>query len=224
MKPWLFAIMIGAAATPAAAQSVDDGFCRNGSFPKAQATFGFATVTGSGRLHFLEDMDGCPNAERRCRGSSYVVPGDRVVTGRSQGNYVCAYFPSRGGGTAGWVERVRLRSLRTDPAPPLSAWAGTWSDEGGNPTIRITARRGRLQGSGTAYWPGPPGSTDWPAGGVHQGAFEGELVRRGNRARHADDGCEIDFVLLGDMLLAGDNNSCGGMNVSFTGVYRRRGR
>ena len=28
-------------------------------------------------------------------------------------------------------------------------------------------------------------------------------------------------TLLGDLLIAGDNRQCGGMNVSFSAVYRR---
>ncbi len=34
--------------------------------------------------------------------------------------------------------------------------------------------------------------------------------------------CRVTLTLLPPFLLAGDNMNCGGMNVSFTGVYRKR--
>ena len=36
-----------------------------------------------------------------------------------------------------------------------------------------------------------------------------------------DDACTVTLRLLGPYLVASDNGGCGGMNVHFTGVYRR---
>ena len=38
--------------------------------------------------------------------------------------------------------------------------------------------------------------------------------------RSADD-CKVSLILLPPYLLARDNRQCGGMNISFKGVYRR---
>src|SRR5262245_24968990 len=80
------------AANSARAQD-DDGFCRNGMFGEENRDFGVAVVGGKERLHFLEDMNGCPNETASCRMRSYVIAGDRLVTGREKGDYVCAYYP-----------------------------------------------------------------------------------------------------------------------------------
>jgi hypothetical protein len=36
--------------------------------------------------------------------------------------------------------------------------------------------------------------------------------------------CEVDVALAGSFLVVADNHGCGGHNVSFTGIYTRRGR
>ncbi len=216
----LFLLAISVAAPPSAA--VDLGDCRNGGFPSENPDFGLAVVTGAGSAYLLYDMEGCPNPSPQCKKASegYVVPRDRVITGRTKGDYICAYFPSRGGGSAGWVEKSRLRSLAIDSEPPYSSWLGRWSVEG-NPTVRITSSHGELQISGEAYWPGLEPQKDWPSGWPHSGDIDGRLTLFSNRARYDDNFCRVDFALVGDMLIAADNDMCGGMNVHFDGVYCR---
>ena len=38
----------------------------------------------------------------------------------------------------------------------------------------------------------------------------------------ADDICKMTLRLVGEYLIADDNGECGGMNVTFDGVYRRK--
>lgn len=206
------------AATPALAQ--DDAWCRNGLFP-AEPPFGVADVTGKGRLWFHDDADGCPDkGEGACRARAYVLPGDALVIGRARGQYTCAFYPSRGGGTAGWVETVRLRPRDIEPEPSAAAWSGTWTSAG-NPVVVLREDDGILMARGEAWWPGPAPTRDYPT--VHVGTIDGPLHVTGNRAAYADeDLCEIAFTLLGDWLVSADNNSCGGANVSFSGVLRRK--
>ena len=207
---------------PAFAATPSEGWCRNGDFTATNPNFGLAVVNRKVRAHVLKDENGCPNAKRRCRASYHLNPGERVVTGRSAGNYVCAYFPrADGGGSAGWLDWSSLRSLRVDAAPAASSWFGRWSD-GGNPTLRITGQRGVLGITGEAFWPGPDPTEDWPA--PRSGTIGGNLIRRDNQAQYKVDECRIDLTLLGDLLVAGDNGRCGGTNVSFNGVYRRQSR
>jgi hypothetical protein len=219
----LFILALTVAAPASAA--VDDGTCRNGGFPSENGDFGLAVIKGVGRTYLLYDMQGCPNASAQCKkaGEGYVLPGDRVLTGRSSRNYVCAYFSSRGGGSAGWVEKARLRPLTVDRRPPLSSWLGRWSDEG-NPYVRISLAAKTLHIAGQSLWPGPEPNKDWPAGWPHVGGIDGKLIAMGSRARYAQDDCKIDFVLVGDILVASDRSeegTCGGANVRFDGVYRR---
>lgn len=223
MNRTLFGILLIAVATPASAAMLDDGLCRNGLFPANNDHFGLAIVNGQGRAQVLDDMNGCPKAERRCRKGYYVVPGDRVVTGRIKGSYVCAFFPNKGGGTAGWIERSRLRPLTINRNPPQSAWIGRWSSEE-NPIMRIMTGHRGLRITGEAYWPGPTRDDDWPPGWPHYGNIDGKLVRQSDHAHYDADGCRVDLVLVGDTLIASDNEMCGGANVRFNGVYRRQKR
>ena len=210
----LLALIAAASATPALARIDDSLFCRNGLFPTQQSALGMARVSGKGRAYFFDDMDNCPKAERRCRTSRYLVPGDRLLTGRKHGAFTCAFFPTRGGGAAGWVESNRLRAMAVNANPPLVAWLGSWGDN----EIRFSSRRGALHVEGEAFWPAP----DIPP--MNSGEIAGPVRRSGIRARYASDGCVVDFTLLNDLLVVGDNLGCGGNNVSFTGVYARKSK
>jgi hypothetical protein len=222
MNRWLWGVLLSAIAMPALAATPDEGWCRNGGFTTENTDFGLAAVNRKVRARVLLDMNGCPNAERRCRAGYDLNPGKRVVTGRSVGKYVCAYFPHNdGGGSAGWLDWSSLRPVRVDVVPAAPSWLGKWSD-GGNPIVRITSRRGILSITGEAFWPGPDPLTGWPA--PHTGNIDGKLIRSGNRAHYNVGECKIDFTLLGEMLVAGDNERCGGTNVRFNGIYRRPSR
>ena len=221
MSRLLFVTMLSFMATPAFAATPSEGRCRDGEFAKQNPNFGLAVVNRKVRAHVLRDEDGCPNAERRCLAGYHLNPGKRVVTGRSAGKYVCAYVPGAdGGGSAGWLDWSSLRPLRVDVVPAASSWVGRWSD-GGNPTLRITGQSGVLGITGEAFWPQPDPMAGWP---VHSGNIGGKLIRRGNQAQYNVDECKIDLTLLGDLLVAGDNERCGGANVRFNGVYRRQAR
>ncbi len=221
MRRWLFVTMLSGMAMPAFASTPGEGSCRNGDFTADNPSFGLAAVNRKVRAHVLKDDDGCPSAEQRCRAGYRLKPGTRVVTGRSTGKYVCAYFASPdGGGSAGWLDWSSLRGLRVDVVPTASSWVGRWSD-GGNPTVRITRHQAALKITGKAFWPGP-----YPVEGipVHSGNIGGKLIRRGNQAHYKVDDCKIDLTLVGDLLVVADNESCGGTNVRFNGVYRRQSR
>lgn len=204
-------------ATAAHAQ-VDEQWCRNGLFP-SEPPFALGRIGGTGKAFFNNDMDGCPWQGTTCKARSYVVPGDVVIINRTLNGYACAFYPSKGGGTAGWIESKRIELMPNDTNPPMASWLGNWSSAD-NPTVTITSEVGILNVSGEAYWPGREPSPDYPS--VHVGEIAGAITPSGNRARYSDgEGCTVDFTLLGEFLIAGDNLGCGGMNVSFSAVYRR---
>jgi hypothetical protein len=87
-----------AGAAAAQAQPADEP-CANGAFP-SERDIGLAKVVGADHLVFLNDGGGCPSEAATCRQRAYVVAGDQVLTGRRTGVYVCAFYPSRGGGSA----------------------------------------------------------------------------------------------------------------------------
>lgn len=205
--------------TALAASTGDEGSCRNGTFGVENEVVGLADIHGSGRSFFLDDTQDCPSIAPECRLKAYLVGGDRVITGRSRGEYICVYFPSKGGGTAGWMKSSRLKALPVQADPPLSAWVGHWSDAG-NPRVRFYMQDGTLAVEGQAAWPSfNPSAKQFP-GGPNVGDIS-ETVRTAGRRAFAKE-CGVSFTLVGDFLVAADPKmQCGGMNVSFSGVYRR---
>ncbi len=214
----ILALFVGLfAATSALAQ--DGATCRNGLFAD-EPPFALAEVIGEKRAYFHGDMNGCPWTRGACASPSYVVTGDTLVISKIRKGFACAFYPGKGGGTAGWVPTRQLKLLFVDSHPPVSAWLGTWTS-GGNPEIAITQKFGQLHAKGHAFWPGKPETTDWPS--VHVGEISGRINRAGQRGDYADENlCKVRFTLLRDYLIAGDNRQCGGANVSFSGVYRRK--
>lgn len=211
--------LANAAAVHAAPEDLS---CRNGDFPTGQQSFGLAKVSGTGRLNFLGDMDGCPSEEARCRQRAYVVEGDVLLTGRSHGRYVCVFFANRGGGDAGWAPRERLAPMPVPSSPLLSAWVGRWSD--GDDTITLKTDGGALVAEGEAYWPSAHPSRSAAPGGPNVGDLSGTARPSGDRVVFSDgdpQGCTATLTLVEALLVVRDNDGCGGMNVSFTGVYRR---
>ncbi|MEL7691776.1 hypothetical protein [Citromicrobium bathyomarinum] len=208
----LIAVLFG----PVAAQA-EDTTCRNGLFADGEG-FRQARVTAK-RAFFYEDTDGCPTADA-CRTRSYVIAGDiLVVDGRQGGGFVCAFYPNDGGGTAGWLRMEDLAVLPPDAHPSPQAWLGDWTSNG-NPEVTIGEKYGRLSIVGEAYWPDRPEELDWPT--IHIGEVAGALDIAGAHAGYADDNlCELELTLLADFLVISDNRQCGGVNVTFSGVYTR---
>lgn len=209
-------VLSTAGASHALAQ--DAGDCRNGLFAD-QPTFATATVGGRDRLYFLEDREGCPGAGQACRTRSYLVPGDSVVISSIYNGFACGFFPNATGGTAGWLDTRFLLLDRRDTGQPRSAWLGAWQGSGGA-DLRFDAKLDALDVSGTAFWPGPPGTHDYPT--IHFGEIAGPVETTGHTGSYRDaDDCAVRFTLLGDFLVASDNRRCGGANVTFSGVYTR---
>jgi hypothetical protein len=215
-------LLLALLATSAARAQAVDVSCSNGSFP-AERAIGLAKVTGGERLVFLKDSDGCPNAQPSCLQRAYVVSGDQLLTGRSFGAYVCAFYPSPGGGSAGWVPSARLSALAVDPSPPLAAWGGLWANI--DDTIDLKVKGAVLVADGNAYWPSRRPSPSQFPGGPNVGDLSGSAAPKGNVIVFTDsdpNGCTATATLIGTLLVVADNNGCGGQNVSFSAVYKHR--
>jgi hypothetical protein len=200
-----------------------DGFdatCRNGLFMQ-DPPFALATVNRvDKRAYFHEDSQGCPWQGRACPTRAYVIPGDTVILSKIRNGFACGFYPSPGGGTAGWLATRQLNlqpvDTRTDPA----RWLGQWSSQG-NPQVTFSMPFSRLAVSGKAYWPGPAGTHAWPS--INEGEIDGPVELTGLTGDYGEDEnlCTVRFSLLGDYLVARDNGNCGGANVSFSAVYTR---
>ena len=143
-----------------------------------------------------------------------IKTGDPVVVTRVEGDWTCGYLVGRKGSGPGWVRSKEIRLLSADPNPPLSGWTGTWAQDENRIRIQPSKASGKLDLEGEAYWHGFGDN-------VHSGNFSGRASPAGNHLHVEDDLCQIDLALWGKYILASDNNSCGGMNVRFWGVWKR---
>lgn len=147
-----------------------------------------------------------------------MKPGDPVVIARSEAGWTCGYLTTPKGAAQGWARSQDLRPVDSVADPPPTAWLGTWAQDENRLTIRVSANPAKLALQGEAYWHGRGDN-------VHSGSIDGVATPVANHLHYEEDGpgaCAIDFTLLGNYLLANDNNMCGGMNVRFWGVWRRR--
>ena len=212
-------------------QGVAAAACRGTDFAVAGAR-GATVRGGTPRTDFLRDGDeaaGCPGAAASCRSGAYVVAGDAVLLAPGEADgYVCAAFARAGTETTGWLPAA---AVVPDAAAP-GDWAGRWVAE--ESRIRITTAVGGLKVSGEATWgTGDPDRVR--RGGVHIGEVEGTAMPHDGVLAFTvgDDGtlpyeagdetsCRIRMLRRGPYLVVHDNMGCGGANVSFTGLYRRR--
>ena len=207
------AITAAAPAPPAEAAAPD---LRCNQLLPDNADLRLGDVTGSGPIAFLLDGPNCPGPGAACRSKAVAHPGPTLLLGQARADYVCA-FDARTDMT-GWLPQQRVAARPIDAAPSLADWIGTWRAYDN----RIVLKRdgNGIAAEGDAYW---PGKNIMPA---NEGNFSGAANPAGNRLHFADDqqGCTVDLTLAGPFLVVADNRECGGHNVSFTGIYTRRGR
>lgn len=198
-------------------------WCRNGAFTRDAQEFGLARIRGEkgARVYFYGEEEGCPGPAAKCRQKAYLIPGDEVVTSRTFGDWVCAWYqPARGSETVGWLAADRLAAVESAAAPTLASWLGTWNFYSNEVRLSRGARAGVLRVEGEATWVGVN------PGNVHTGELSGEaapaagVLNLGGGEEEYD--CRATLRLVGPYLLISDNKQCGGVNVTFDGVYRRK--
>jgi hypothetical protein len=170
------------------------------------------------KRHFNGDQYDGPGKVR----AAYVVAGDRLVAGEVRGNYRLVTFVPAGGGrhTTGWIESAALTKVAL-PQPAQASWVGNWTGWYAEIAIVRGKQPDTLKASGEATY-GMHDKDRVARGAINFGDFDGEGQPSGNRLTIvSDERCTVDLRLLGPYLLAVDNGNCGGLNVSFSGVYRR---
>ena len=220
----LFALCCAAATATAQGEGGNPAnWCRNGAFPSDAKEFGLARVKGEkgARAYFYGDDDGCPAPSAKCRQKAYLVPGDEVITSRTFGEWVCAWYqPARGHETVGWLAADSLAPVEAPAAPALSAWLGTWNYYDDEVRLGRGKAAGTLSVSGEATWVGAN------PGNVHVGELSGEAAPTGSVLNLSDGedtyDCRATLRLVGPYLVVSDNKQCGGVNVTFDGVYRKK--
>lgn len=193
---------------------------------------------GAPRINFLKTSilkAGCPSMDSACRDKAFLVPGDDVVIIGTKGDYVCAAYVSKQGRiTDGWLPKAAIATVHNEAPTDARGWLGRWRS-GPEQTIVIgeAGKTGLLSIKGDATW-GASDPERVRRGAVNIGSLEGEATAQGavisfgmgedgtlpfDQADEAD--CKVRMERLGPYLLVKDNNMCGGMNVTFTSIYRR---
>ena len=198
-------------------------WCREGFFTRDSERFNVATVKGGRNVKayfYNDDKDDCPSSAA-CRRKAFVVGGDEVVVNRSFGDYSCAWYSPRAGRpTVGWIKTSDLSFNNLWGDSSERTWLGEWKY--GNNSIEFTETKlaGYLNVTGDAVWRGIGDN-------VHVGSLDGRYKPEKDTIEYSDgdeSACRATLRLLGRYLIVADNMICGGVNVSFSGIYTRKGK
>lgn len=173
----------------------------------------------------------CPEKSLICSKGAFLLPGDQVVVTRVDGDKGCAEYhnPAKSADndeTAGWLPLARL-ALKS-PAPD---WVGRWGDSETAITakpqkdkIRIDAKMDLQLGSGdeggefAALVDGAQSQAKFG----YEPSYDGQAGKLLPYQDKVGPGiCQVKLKQLGRYLVVGDNHMCGGINVSFSRIYRR---
>lgn len=177
------------------------------------------------------ELKGCPNPSDQCRGKSFLVSGDEVALSRTNGAFVCAEFIDvKGVPHSGWL----LAGDVVSPGALAPAdWIGSWSREEATIDVKPATKAGALSITGQATF-GALDPDRVKRGDINTGDIEGVVIPNGADLSFStgDDGatlpvdqgegCKVWMGRLGRYLLVSDNWNCGGLNVTFSGVYARK--
>lgn len=223
MRNIIVLVLVLAASASAQLEGNPANWCREGFYTRDSDTFRIAAVKGgrNARVYFYnDDKENCPGSDG-CRRNSFVVGGDEVIVNRSFGDYSCAWYSPRSGRpTVGWIKTSSLSfaAMLSNGSP--RAWLGEWKYDDNGIEFTDNKLAGYLNVTGNATWVGVnPGQ-------VHVGELDGSYEPKNGTINYSDGDdkydCKVKMRLLGKYLIVADNLKCGGVNVTFSGVYTRR--
>lgn len=159
----------------------------------------------------VSDVEGCSADSSDCRLAT-LPAGTIVLVGKSQAGLSCVWAQTKDEDVDGLVHSDQI-----GPAAEGSrGWQGVWKHF--DDVIRVSKRGAQLYAEGNAVWHGYGTNT-------HEGSFRGSGTPEANLLHIKDrdtDLCAVNLRLVGPFLLATDTGHCGGVNVSFNGVYTRQ--
>lgn len=215
----IFAILIFAPSS-LADKNILGSDCDNSSFLDQTPNFSIAKINGNKgeKVHFIDSEGRCPDSVlNKCQLKSYLIPGDEVVTAHRFKNWICSQFITRKkkgkiSKTIAWLETKKLQFIEVESNSNHKNWVGEWKDDAYNRIIIKEGKDGAFQIIGNAIWPDSKGS-------AHTGDIESIGKPNGNRIVLKEEDCILNLVQTNQYLFADDNFRCGGLNVSFDGVY-----
>jgi hypothetical protein len=205
-------------------RDASDNTCRQGLFTSESDSFKVGVVKKvkdrAGRAYFYDDMaDDCPESSS-CRTKNYVVTGQTVITNRQRGDFVCAWYtPKKGWSTVGWLKVSDLDFPVSRVKVSDKTWTGEWRYAQNSISITPNKLAGFLNVSGTAVWQGLGDN-------IHIGELDGAFPYEDGVLKYSDGDsqydCKATLRLVDVFLVVTDNMNCGGANVTFSGIYRRK--
>lgn len=213
-----------------AAQAADKGDCNAPEGNGTLSSIALAAVT-TPKANFIAnetDKAGCPSADVTCQKKAFVVAQNLVLidNATARTGFVCAaYVNAKGRETDGWLPVTALKTVTSAPD-----WIGKWKrDTSANIEIkRKSAAAADLDGD--ALWQGQSGvpnvgdisATIDPRQTVQGFGTASDEQTQTPYGKGDPQACAVIMKQLGPYLFASDNMYCGGMNVTFSGIYVRR--
>jgi hypothetical protein len=197
--------------------------CRNGYFPREGKDYQMARIIGKAgeKIYFYGDeREDCPQG-KNCRLKSYLIPADEIIVSRTLGGYVCSWFqPRKGSETVGWINVDNLEWIETNQKPAANDWLGEWRFYDNSITISKSKTPDLFDVKGNAVWKGLGDN-------VHVGELDESGKPSANTLKLGEKdteeyACKVSMQLVGKFLIVADNMNCGGANVTFSGVYRKK--
>jgi hypothetical protein len=199
----------------------DADFCRNGLFPREQEQLSMGVIQGATaeKVHFFDDLDGCPSKGASCMRAAYLIPGDQVVVGKSTAGWACVWYQGRKHESVSWVPRKNVALLPASadrPAQGLDRHLGGRSGQDPHFPVKREGRTPVRVEFALARRDAAERRADRASG-----RDGGRLQVDGSKAGATDGDCQVRLTRIGSYLVADDNGACGGMNVRHTGMYLR---
>lgn len=201
-----------------------ENWCRWGIIDiKNDFKIGVIKKTDQKKIYFYKDQDQCPNeTDKKCQHKAFLIKDDKVLISKNYKDWSCVKFlnitkKKKVTTTTGWISTKNITVINPVANNSIDSWLGDWSD--GYNSLKLTSGNdGKIKIEGEAVW----GS----GMNIHTGQVSGTGKPNKNtlEVQNNDDmgeDCKLNLLLLDQFLIAQDNNSCGGLNVSFSSVYTR---
>lgn len=171
-----------------------------------------ATVadTVGDRLHFQKNGATCPSIDG-CQAKAYLVPGDKVVVGGEQEEWVCAHFKGPRSETSGWLPRSALLIDTNPPQPVAADWNGVWRADYNY--VRVTGLPdGQLDVASSAQGRGRYGSMS---------LFGTTTPDRNRLSIEPYPKCTLSMRWVGGLVVITNTPGCVTWGATHHGIYRR---
>ncbi len=227
-KSICIAVVTGLLCSAAHAQPIKPYTCRGTPTLDEDLRFSEVVADRQESIYFRSDVEGCPDGPA-CLTKAYLVHGDKLLVSERHPDWVCGWYFGKAREFVGWLPSRNIRPVVPPERPRLQDWVGVWIPDASDD--EITIRRSRSTGAisivGYATWRG--GRNNDGVQVVHTGDFAGEAIPDGIHASVGEDkikkdryACVVRMQLVSGNLVVNDNSFCGGMNVRFNDVYRKR--